>query len=367
MKNNRRSFLKSVGLSSGAIFFSPELGLVNRRELVENELKAKGLDVYRTTELDVDICVVGGGIAGMCAAIAAARNGSTVVLIHDRSRLGGNASSEIRMHISGSSVLRTVWREIGILEEMVLDDAVMNPQTAYPLWDFVMYDKVISEPNITLLLDTMMYDAESSNDRVTSVRAFSSQTEEIFIVKAKHYADCTGDGTLGAVVGAEYMRGREAKSKWDESLGQEVADNVGMGNSLLFMADKMDKPMPFTPPSWARKYTLKDFEYRGIRSYEYVLIGCQPLEQREHVSPGSGRDEVVAVLDARGDALIFDQAADRIACEPARECIARDESENGHPQGTTGRACVRVRRGWERNRASGRNRRWPRRRPPGRR
>lgn len=297
MKNNRRSFLKSVGLSSGAFFFSPDLGLMTSKEMVENELKAKGLDVYRTTEMDVDVCVVGGGIAGMCAALAAARNGSSVVLMQDRSRLGGNASSEIRMHISGSSVLRTVWRETGLLEEMVLDDAVMNPQMAYPLWDFVMYDKIISEPNITLLLDTMMFDAEYTNDRITSVRAFSSQTEEIFIVRAKHYADCTGDGTLGAVVGAEYMRGREAKSKWDESLGQEVADNVGMGNSLLFMADKMDKPMPFTPPSWARKYTFKDFEYRGIRSYEYGYWWLELAGEYDIINDGRElRHQLLAVL-----------------------------------------------------------------------
>src|SRR5690606_38370152 len=174
--------------------------VMNSRELIENKLNAEGLEIYRTTEMTVDVCVVGGGISGICAAIAAARNGSKVVLIHDRSQLGGNASSEIRMHISGSSVLRTVWREIGLLEEMVLDDAVMNPQTAYPLWDYVMYNKIITEPNITLLLDTMMYDAESENETITSIRAFSSQTEEIFIVRATHFADCTGDGTLGALV-----------------------------------------------------------------------------------------------------------------------------------------------------------------------
>src|SRR5690606_32146855 len=200
MKNNRRSFLKSVGLSSGAFFFSPDLGMMNSREMIENKVHATGLDAYRTTELDVDVCVIGGGISGICAALSAARNGSSVVFMQDRSRLGGNASSEIRMHISGSSVLSTVWREIGILEEMVLDDAVMNPQTAYPMWDYVMYNKVITEPNITLLLDTMMYDAESDNGTITSVRAFSSQTEEIFIVRATHFADCTGDGTLGALV-----------------------------------------------------------------------------------------------------------------------------------------------------------------------
>ncbi|WP_236974633.1 FAD-dependent oxidoreductase [Membranihabitans maritimus] len=294
---NRRSFLKSVGIGSGALFFNPEMGFCKSSELVKEELENNGVDVYREKEYDVDIAVIGGGISGICAAIAAARNGSSVVLIHDRSRLGGNASSEIRMHVSGSSVLETVWREVGILEEMMLDDSVTNPQNAYPMWDFVMYNKVISEPNITLLLDTMMYEAEAENNVISSVKAFCSQTEELYTVKANHFADCTGDGTLAALVGAEFMRGREAKSKWDESLGQDIADEVGMGNSLLFMADKFDDPMPYTPPDWARKYTFKDFEHRGIRSIEYGYWWLELAGKYDIINDGQIlRHELLAVL-----------------------------------------------------------------------
>lgn len=297
MNNKRRTFLKSVGLGSGAFFFSPELGIMNRREGIEEMLKTKGLEIYRNSKIEVDIAIIGGGLSGMCAAIAAARNGSSVVLVHDRSRLGGNASSEIRMHVSGSSALKTVWREIGILEEMMLDDAVTNPQGAYPIWDFVMYNKVISEPNITLLLDTMMYDAESENNSITSVKAFSSQTEELFDIRAKYFADCTGDGTLAALVGAEYMRGREAKTKWDESLGQDVADDVGMGNSLLFMAEEFDKPMPYSPPAWAREYTLTDFEHRRILSIEYGYWWLELAGEYDIINDGRAlRHELLAVL-----------------------------------------------------------------------
>lgn len=297
MKNKRRTFLKSVGLGSGAFFFSPELGLKTSREMIEHKLKAEGQDVYRRTELETDIAIIGGGLSGMCAAIAAARNGSSVVLVHDRSRLGGNASSEIRMHVSGSSYFETVWRETGILEEMMLDDAVTNPQWAYPLWDFVMYNKIISEPNITLLLDTIMFDADAQNNTIQSVQAFSSQTEELFDVRAKHFADCTGDGTLAALVGAEYMRGREAKSKWDESLGQDVADEVGMGNSLLFMAEEFERSMPYTPPVWARTYTLKDFEHRNIISLEYGYWWLELAGEYDIINDGRTlRHELLAVL-----------------------------------------------------------------------
>lgn len=297
MSNDRRSFLKSVGIGSGALFFSPEIGLMNSREMIEKRLNEEGLDIYRKSELEADVAIIGGGMSGICAAIAAARNGSTVILVQDRSRLGGNASSEIRMHVSGSSMLETVWREIGILEEIELDDAVMNPQKSYPMWDFVLYNKVISEPNITLLLDTMMYDASYDDNHITSVTAFSSQTEEIFEIKAKHFADCTGDGTLAALVSADYMRGREAKSKWDESLGQDVADEVGMGNSLLFMADEFEKAMPYTAPEWARKYTFKDFEHRGIGSFEYGYWWLELAGKYDIINDGQIlRHELLAVL-----------------------------------------------------------------------
>lgn len=137
------------------------------------------------------------------------------------------------------------------------------------IWDYIMYDKIISEPNITLLLDTAFYDVKMTNGKIEKIWGLCSTTEEISEISATYFADCTGDGSLGAEAGAKYMRGREAKSTYGESLAPEVADQKSMGNSLLFMAEKHDKEMPYTPPSWARKYTTKDFVHRNISSYEY--------------------------------------------------------------------------------------------------
>ena len=268
MNKNRRDFLKAMGLSSGALFIDPFEATAVPAEKIIN-MPPKGLDIYKKRRIETDVAVIGGGMAGICAAIAAARNGAKVVLIQNRSRLGGNASSEIRMHISGSTALKQVWRETGILEEILLDDAVLNQQNAYPMFDFVMYDKVTAEPNITLLLDTALFDAKAKGRKVESITAFCSQTEEIYEITAKHFADCTGDGTLAALVGAEYMRGREAESKWNESLAFPAADEKGMGNSLLFMADNFGKPMPFVAPKWARKFEYEDFRHRGVSSFEY--------------------------------------------------------------------------------------------------
>src|SRR5258708_27235725 len=112
----------------------------------------------RLVDLDTDILVAGGGLAGVCAAISAARHGARVVLVQDRSRLGGNSSSEVKMHVVGANThkARRGWREGGLLEEIRLDDAANNPQRSWELWDLLLYDKVMSEPNITLLLDTTL-------------------------------------------------------------------------------------------------------------------------------------------------------------------------------------------------------------------
>ncbi len=270
MGSKRRTFIKTLGISSG-IFFTDQRSVLGQynREPFDASPRQVNNDVFVKRIVKADFLVAGGGMAGICAAIAAARNGSKVVLVQNRSRLGGNASSEIRMHVSGASALKQVWRETGILEELMLEDAVRNPQRSYEIWDFILYDKVTSEQNITLLLDTAVMGVHRSGSNIDYVTALCSPTEEIFEIHAKYFADCTGDATLAALAGASYMLGREPKSKWSESLGVETADKHTMGNSILFQAQKHGKPMPFSPPSWARKYSAKDFLHRGIESLEY--------------------------------------------------------------------------------------------------
>jgi hypothetical protein len=266
MGNKRRDFIKTLGIGSGAFLINPGPAISKEKE---EEVSTIDLKVFKKVNYKTDVLIAGGGMSGICAALAAARNGCKVILIQNRSRLGGNASSEIRMHISGASALRQVWRETGILEELVLTEAAENPQRSYEIWDAVLFDKLASEKNITLLLDTAVMDVEVVEDKIVMVRSLCSPTEEIYEINAKFYADCTGDGTLGALAGAEYMQGREAKSAWGESLAVDKADLRSMGNSLLFMSRKHEKKMPYTPPQWARKYTNKDFVHRKIYTIEY--------------------------------------------------------------------------------------------------
>ena len=110
--------------------------------------------LMRSAVLNCDVLVAGGGLAGISAALSAARTGRKTILVQDRSRLGGNSSSEIRMHPLGVSSQWTGWREGGIIEELKLENAARNPQLAWEMWDFILYDKCVTEPNLTLLLDS---------------------------------------------------------------------------------------------------------------------------------------------------------------------------------------------------------------------
>jgi hypothetical protein len=222
-------------------------------------------------DLDCDLFIAGGGMAGVCAAVAAARHGTKVVLVQDRSRLGGNSSSEVKMHIVGADLhgSRAGWREGGLIEEFRIEDAVNNPQRSREMWDLLLYNKCKLEPNITLLLDTVCSRAEVKDGAIQRVYARCDKTEHMYRVKAKLYADCTGDCRLGLESGATLRRGREAKSEFNEPLGLEKADLGTLGSTILFTSKKFDKPMPFTPPPYARKITKDMLRFRQIKSWEY--------------------------------------------------------------------------------------------------
>lgn len=225
----------------------------------------------RVVPMECDFFVAGGGMAGVCAAIAAARNGTKVILAQDRSRLGGNASSEIRMHIVGADHHgnRSGWREGGILEELRLENAANNPHHSWELWDLLLYDKVVSEPNITLILDSSLYAAEVTEDVIREVLVRCDKTEHIYRITAKTFADCTGDCRLGLEAGAAMRTGHESTDEFDEPLAPEHAGEETLGSSILFTSKDYGKPIPFTPPKWARKITKKDLYRRGTGSWEY--------------------------------------------------------------------------------------------------
>ena len=221
--------------------------------------------------LECDVFIAGGGVAGVCAAISAARHGAKVVLVQDRSRLGGNSSSEVKMHIVGADSHRgrPGWRESGLIEELRLEDAVNNPQRCWEMWDFILYDKVVSEPNITLLLETIVYKAVVKDDRITEVHARCDKSEMIYRVQSKVFVDATGDSRLALESGASFRMGRESRAEFNESLAPEKPDLETLGSSILFTSRLYNKPMPFKPPTWARKVTADTLRFRKVDQWDY--------------------------------------------------------------------------------------------------
>ena len=152
--------------------------------------------VLQVINHEVDLCVVGGGIGGLLTAVAAARRGAKVALMHDRPVLGGNASSEIRMWICGAGTRVRNLQETGIMEEIALDNMARNPTRNWSLWDALLYEKARFEPNIGLILNCACSEAEMDGARIVSVTGFQSTTQQRHTVRAKIFADCSGDGLL---------------------------------------------------------------------------------------------------------------------------------------------------------------------------
>ncbi|MBQ8398002.1 MAG: FAD-dependent oxidoreductase [Clostridia bacterium] len=200
---------------------------------------------------DTDLCVIGAGLAGIAAALAAARHGAKVILIHDRPVPGGNASSEIRMWVRGAG---GQYRESGIIAELDLENIYRNPHMNAHLWDTVLYGKLREEPNITLLFNCSVCDAETDGNRIMSVTGWQLTTYTWHTVRAKYFADCSGDSILAPLTGAKWVTGREARDEFGEPMAPKTADAKHMGMSCLLQARETDHPVKFIPPAWAECY-----------------------------------------------------------------------------------------------------------------
>jgi len=223
----------------------------------------------------VDFCIVGGGMAGLCAAVAAARHGARVALMQDRPVLGGNASSEIRMHVCGAHGQNM--RETGILEEIELENLRRNPGPNYSVWDSVLYEKAKFQENLTLLLNCACMEAETCDERIISVTGRQTTTETTHVVEAKVFADCSGDSVLAHLAGAEYRVGREARAEFNESIAPETADRKTMGMSCLFQLRETPGKTEFTPPDWAYRFETDEdlpFADHGLGSnFWWIELG----------------------------------------------------------------------------------------------
>ena len=231
----------------------------------------------RAERVAADLVVVGGGLAGTCAAITAARAGIRVVLIQDRPVLGGNASSEVRLWILGATSHmgnNNRWaREGGVIDEILVENMHRNPEGNPLILDSIVLEKVVDEPNITLLLNTAVHDLEKSDpDTISAVRAFCSQNSTTYLVTAPLFCDASGDGVIGFLAGAAFRMGAESRQEFAEGFAPEASYGELLGHSLYFYSKDTGKPVRFTAPSFALKDITRIPRFRDIRASDH---GCR--------------------------------------------------------------------------------------------
>jgi hypothetical protein len=257
-------------------FEKKELALWRKKILNESEIPPK--------ILDFDLVITGGGIAGCAASIAAAEQGLKVALIQDRPVLGGNASSEIRVHTEGItwnsdrilSMLNTVWWPNGSA------DAVKD--------DEKRHSNIASYENISVFLNTRAYNVNCISDSITSVDARHTSSGETTRFSAPLFIDCTGDGWIGYWAGAEYMYGREDSSKYGENYQKygelwspAKADNRVMGSSVLWLTRDNGSPVTFPAVPWALEVAGSYSATAGTWKWEYSEEELNQIEDAETI------------------------------------------------------------------------------------
>ncbi|MET9670276.1 FAD-dependent oxidoreductase [Streptomyces sp. NPDC006475] len=208
--------------------------------------------------VDTDVTVVGGGLAGVAAAIGAARTGARVALMNNRPVLGGNSSSEIRVWVCGATAhgAQKYARETGVMGELFRENQYRNPEGNPYLWDQVVLDAVRAEPGITLYLNTDVREVEADGDddrrTVRAVTGWQMGSERIIRFTSPAFVDATGDGLVGAQAGAWYRTGREAAHEFGEEWAPEQPDSDMLGSTMFFYTKDTGRPVRFVPPSIAK-------------------------------------------------------------------------------------------------------------------
>src|SRR4051794_39212444 len=175
-----------------------------------------------------DVVVVGGGLAGVAAAIGAARAGARVSLVNNRPVLGGNASSEVRVWVCGATAhgAQKYARETGVMGELFVENQFRNPEGNPFYWDQVVLDAVRAESNVSLFLNTDIteVDANGPDDArvIESVTGWQQGSERRLTFVSPVFIDASGDGLVGELAGAWYASGREAASVYGEEWAPEV-------------------------------------------------------------------------------------------------------------------------------------------------
>jgi hypothetical protein len=246
-----------------AIWFSTKKGALpptGGDELAHFRRTKLGMpDTVPDAEGEYDLVVVGGGVAGISAAVSAARLGCRVALINDRPVLGGNNSSEIRVHLGGRIEIGP-YPELGNLQKEFGPTKGGNARPAEFYEDEKKAAIVAAEKNITLFANYRATAVEMNGSKIAAVIARHIEKGNELRFTAPLFADCTGDGTIGYLAGADYHMGRESREEFGESTAPEVADRMTMGASVQWYSTETDEPSEFPRFDYGGGFTAANAE-----------------------------------------------------------------------------------------------------------
>ena len=250
-------------------------------------------------EIHTDLVVAGGGVAGVVAAVAAAREGVKTVLIQDRPVLGGPSGSECsdgtgKMMCGAYNYCNRNAREAGLVEELRNFHSRRYVNGWRNHWSLSLRDFVEKEPNITLLMNTALYDCKCENNKIICVYARQSGSELEYTVYADNFVDATGDGVLGYRAGADFRMGREGRAEFNEPLAPETPDMKTMGTSISFRAEDVGHPIKFEAPEWA--YKINNDDDLPFRMHNNPTSGYWWLEYGGEVNTITDNEEIYKVL-----------------------------------------------------------------------
>ena len=244
------------GRCAGIVFDSDVKG----GKAPEGALKINEADVAETVK--ADFVVVGGGMPGTCAAVAAARRGIKVALVQDRPVLGGNASGEIRVYCAGEA-------KHDLIRE--LRGYFMNRDVNIPFCDARRMRIVQDEKDIEVRLLTRAFGVEKKADgTIAAVKALDLKSNRVIRFEAPLFCDATGDGWVGYWAGANWRMGREAKDEYDESRAPEKPDGDTLGASVMWTSADANAAVPFSAP-WAEKHAQGIVAVNGEWNWEYGI------------------------------------------------------------------------------------------------
>lgn len=236
-----------------AIFLTSEDALPPAHDALTVRADAQDAGTY-------DLVVVGAGMAGMCTAVSAARLGLKVALLNDRPVLGGNNSSEIRVHLGGMIEVEPYPELGGTLKEFA-PVKMGNAQPAENYMDEQKMNWVLQEKNVHLVTNVRAIQVQMAGSQITGVVTQHIELGEQQVWHAPLFVDCTGDGTIGYLAGADWRMGREAASEFGESRGQSQADHMTMGASVQWYSEETAKPSSFPAFSYGMAFNAQNAEH----------------------------------------------------------------------------------------------------------